>query len=112
MRRAPRSESLQSAKTVSRTEVPDWTIKESNLFYLLPALRVLDEKLADRLAKATVDNIAGAGDFYECYTADGQGRHNGPGGIFGAFAVIWCVLNSDGVLKDFCKEFSVGEALR
>ena len=110
--RAPRSASLQSDRTASRTEPKEWTIKESNLFYLLPALRELDEELADQLARGTVDNIRKAGDFYECYTADGQGKHNGPGGIFGAFAVIWSVLSRDGYLKDFCKDFCVGEAIR
>jgi len=70
----------------------DFTLKESNLMFLLKAVKDEDRALFDRIAKGTLKNIRIDGDFYECYSFDGHGQHNGPGSIFGAFAVIWSVL--------------------
>lgn len=74
----------------------DFTLKESNLVMLLKAVRDADRATFDRMVAGTLANIRADGDFYECYSLDGRGMHNGPGSIFGASAVIFAILLSDG----------------
>lgn len=69
-----------------------FTLKESNLMFLLKAVKDADRSLFERMAAGTLANIRRSGDFFECYDLRGHGRHNGPGSIFGAFAVIWSML--------------------
>ena len=90
-------------------ERSDWSLKESNLVYLLPALRLFDPETHDQIAHAVVKNIIKTNDFYECYTIHGEGKHNGPGSIFGAFGVIWSILSADGQLNDFIDSFKIEE---
>ncbi|MHC4871869.1 MAG: hypothetical protein ACYTFY_08485 [Planctomycetota bacterium] len=91
----------RKAKTKSKTKSGTWnakdeqntfTLKESNLMFVYKGIKDSDRVLFERIVDGTVKNIRKAGDFFECYDLDGLGRHNGPGSIFGAFAVIWGML--------------------
>ena len=73
----------------------DWTLKESNLTFVLYGIKKLDRDLFQRIVHGTLANIANVNDFRECYTSTGEGKHNGPGSIFGAFATIYSILLAD-----------------
>lgn len=77
-----------------------FTMKESNLMFVYKGLKEKDQALFERVVKGTLANIRKVGDFHECYDQCGKGRHNGPGSIFGAFAVIWGMLLYEGQVDD------------
>jgi len=70
----------------------EFSLKESEHLAVLKGIKDVDRDLFEKVARGTVANIAADGDFWECMTLDGRGQHNGPGSIFGAFAVIWSLL--------------------
>jgi len=93
MRRYPvRAATATSGHKHHLASMGDFAVKESNHMAILKGIKDADRDLFETVARGTVANIAADGDFWECMTADGRGRHNGPGSIFGAFAVIWALL--------------------
>jgi len=82
----------------------DFTLKESNWLYLYKAIKDEDRELFERILRGTVANICKANDFFEGYSLNGEGKHNGPGSLFGAFGVIWGLLTAEDQVDELLDE--------
>jgi len=77
-----------------------FALKPSNYYSVLKGLKDSDEELCQRVCRGSAAVIAASGDFHEEHGIDGTAWHNGPGSLFGAFGLIWCVLMAEGLVDD------------